>query len=166
MKLKIYTDGSCKGNGTENSRGGWAYICLDENEQIIGSGSGGINDNTTNNRMELIAALKGIKCAEEIATKIRIIYCEIYTDSAYLHNCIKQKWYVNWQSNGWLTSKKTEVLNKDLWEQLIPYFDDSRFEFFKVKGHTSKQDWNDKVDKMAQKAADSYIVEEEEIYNG
>ena len=162
MKLKIYTDGSCKGNGTKNSRGGWAYVCLDKDEKMISSGSGGVN-NTTNNRMELLAILNAIKYAEEVAERTRIIFCEIYTDSAYFHNCVKQKWYVNWQSNGWLTSKKTEVLNKDLWEQLIPYFNDSRFEFFKVKGHTGKQDWNDKVDRMAQNAANNCIIEEENI---
>ena len=162
MTLKFYTDGSCKGNGTKNSRGGWAYLCLNDEEKVISSGSGRRN-NTTNNRMELTAILEAIKYAEEVASEVRIIYCEIYTDSAYFHNCVKQKWYVNWQSNGWLTSKKTEVLNKDLWEQLIPYFDDSRFKFFKVKGHTGKQDWNDKVDKMAQSAADNCIIEEENI---
>lgn len=162
MNLKIYTDGSCKGNGTKNSRGGWAFICLDENEEIIFKQSQG-EICTTNNRMELTAILEAIKRAEIFANSHRIIYCQIYTDSAYFHNCVKQKWYVNWQSNGWLTSKKTEVLNKDLWEQLIPYFNDSRFEFFKVKGHSGKQDWNDKVDKMAQSAADNCIIEEENI---
>ena len=162
MKLKIYTDGSCKGNGGSNSRGGWAFIVLDKDEKEIGGGHGGVK-NTTNNRMELQAVINAIQRAESYAEQYHIIYCEIYTDSAYIHNCISQQWYKNWKKNNWKTSKKTEVLNKDLWEQLIPYFKDARFSFFKVKGHTGKQDWNDKVDKIAQWAADNCILEEENI---
>lgn len=161
MKLKIYTDGSCKGNGTKSSCGGWAAILIDEEEEVILQ-IGGKEINTTNNRMELTAVLEAIKIAEIFAKSHRIIYCEIYTDSAYIHNCIKQKWYKNWESNGWITSKKTPVLNKDLWIQLIPYFEDGRFDFFKVKGHTGKQDWNDRVDRLAQREAEKAIELEEE----
>lgn len=161
MKLKIYTDGSCKGNGGSNSRGGWAFVFIDEEEEIILKLSGG-ELNTTNNRMELTAVIEAIRVAEVFAKSHRVIYCEIYTDSAYIHNCIKQKWYKNWESNGWITSKKTPVLNKDLWMQLVPYFEDARFDFFKVKGHTGKQDWNDMVDKLAQSAAEKAIELEEE----
>ena len=160
MKLKIYTDGSCKGNGGSNSRGGWAFVFINEEEEIILKLSGG-ELNTTNNRMELTAVIEAIRIAEIFAKSHRVIYCEIYTDSAYIHNCIKQKWYKNWQSNGWITSKKTPVLNKDLWMQLVPYFEDARFDFFKVKGHTGKQDWNDMVDKLAQNAAEKAIELEE-----
>lgn len=161
MKLKIYTDGSCKGNGGSNSRGGWAFVFINEEEEIILKLSGG-ELNTTNNRMELTAVIEAIRIAEIFAKSHRVIYCEIYTDSAYIHNCIKQKWYKNWESNGWITSKKTPVLNKDLWMQLVPYFEDARFNFFKVKGHTGKQDWNDMVDKLAQSAAEKAIELEEE----
>ena len=160
MKLKIYTDGSCKGNGGSNSRGGWAFVFINEEEEIILKLSGG-ELNTTNNRMELTAVIEAIRVAEVFAKSHRVIYCEIYTDSAYIHNCIKQKWYKNWQSNGWITSKKTPVLNKDLWMQLVRYFEDARFDFFKVKGHTGKQDWNDMVDKLAQSAAEKAIELEE-----
>lgn len=161
MKLKIYTDGSCKGNGGSNSRGGWAFVFINEEEENILKLSGG-ELNTTNNRMELTAVIEAIRIAEIFAKSHRVIYCEIYTDSAYIHNCIKQKWYKNWESNGWITSKKTPVLNKDLWMQLVPYFEDARFDFFKVKGHTGKQDWNDMVDKLAQSAAEKAIELEEE----
>jgi ribonuclease HI len=160
MKLKIYTDGSCKGNGSSNSRGGWAFVFIDEEEEIILKHSGR-EINTTNNRMELTAVIEAIQIAEVFAKSHRVIYCEIYTDSAYIHNCIKQKWYKNWESNGWITSKKTPVLNKDLWMQLVPYFEDARFDFFKVKGHTGKQDWNDMVDKLAQREAEKTIELEE-----
>lgn len=160
MKLKIYTDGSCKGNGSSNSRGSWAFVFIDEEEEIIFKHSGR-EINTTNNRMELTAVIEAIQRAEIFAKSHRVIYCEIYTDSAYIHNCIKQKWYKNWESNGWITSKKTPVLNKDLWMQLVPYFEDARFDFFKVKGHTGKQDWNDMVDKLAQREAEKTIELEE-----
>lgn len=160
MKLKIYTDGSCKGNGTQKSRGGWGFLILNEDEEILLE-KGGNEKNTTNNRMELTAIIEAIQRVEIFAKYHRIIYCEIYTDSAYIHNCIKQKWYKTWIKNGWKTSKKTPVLNQDLWEQLIPYFEDARFDFFKVKGHTGKQDWNDMVDKLAQREAEKTIELEE-----
>ena len=77
----------------------------------------------------------------------------IYTDSAYLINCANQGWYLKWMTNGWMTSQKTPVANKELWEELIPTFDDTRFEYRKVRGHqkgdsfTSK--WNNYVDGLA-----------------
>ena len=77
----------------------------------------------------------------------------IYTDSAYLINCANQGWYLKWMTNGWMTSQKTSVANKELWEELIPTFDDTRFEYRKVRGHqkgdsfTSK--WNNYVDVLA-----------------
>lgn len=153
--LKIYTDGSCKGNGTKDSVGAWAYLVLNDKEEIL------FNDceaecATTNNRMEMMAVIKAISDTLEYLEDLEVNELpeiEIYTDSAYIHNCLKQKWYENWQKNGWVNSSKQPVKNKDLWELLIPYFENEKFYFYKVKGHADNE-WNNYVDELAQSAAD------------
>jgi ribonuclease HI len=75
----------------------------------------------------------------------------VYSDSAYVINCYKQKWYKKWQVNGWINSKKQPVANKELWEQLIPYFENPFFSFEKVAGHADNK-YNNLVDEMAVKA--------------
>lgn len=144
----VYTDGSCRGNGSEGAKGGWAYVVIDENDEIVSSGSGG-ELNTTNNRMEMSALLAACEIFNERAKYEPI---EIYMDSAYCHNCFVQKWYKTWQKNGWINSKREPVKNRDLWEQIIPYFDNPNFHFRKVKGHSNSK-WNNVVDKMAVAAA-------------
>lgn len=145
--LKIYTDGSCRDNGKKDAVGGWAFVILN-NENKVGEASD-YEINTTNNRMEMLAIIKAIQTVEILPFD----KCKIYTDSAYVHNCIKQKWYKNWITNGWVNSSKEPVKNKDLWEQLIPYFENERFEFNKVKGHANSDNihhyWNNYVDKLA-----------------
>ena len=80
----------------------------------------------------------------------------VYSDSAYCINCYNQNWFRAWQQNGWKNSKKEPVANKELWEELIEFFDDVRFKFNKVKGHNGKIDenskWNEFVDKLAVEA--------------
>ena len=105
---------------------------------------------TTNQRMELAAALNALKVVWPMCEVFDDI--EICTDSAYLHNCVTQKWYVNWQSNGWKNSKKQPVANQDLWEQLVPYFEMPNIKFTKVKGHADNV-WNNYVDDLAQTAS-------------
>ena len=78
----------------------------------------------------------------------------IVTDSAYIHNCYSQKWYIKWRQNGWVNSKKEPVANKDLWEQIIPYFDNPNFKFEKTKGHADDTR-NNYVDKLAVAAKES-----------
>ena len=63
----------------------------------------------------------------------------VYTDSAYLANCVKQKWYNKWLVNGWINSKKEPVANKNLWKSLIPFFEAENIEFVKVKGHAGNK---------------------------
>ena len=105
MKLKIYTDGACSGNP---GKGGWAAIILDDSNQSKISGS---ENNTTNNRMELMApimALKKIKKKSEIT---------IFTDSKYVKDGITD-WIKKWKLNSWKSSNKKPVKNKDLWIKL------------------------------------------------
>ena len=145
LRIEIYTDGSLKKIG-EKSFGGWAFIATFDN-QCIFSESGG-QENTTNQRMELTAIIKALEYAQKHRRKSEKIV--ILSDSAYAVECYLKEWYVNWQTNGWINSEGKEVANKDLWMQIIPFFDNFWYEFKKVKGHDSDY-WNDKCDEMAQK---------------
>lgn len=155
MVFEIYTDGSTRGNGQENAVGAWAYVVLVDGEKTIQDCKA--ETNTTNQRMELTAAAEVLEYLfyNEICVPFDSI--KIYTDSAYLHNCVKQKWYVNWQNNGWKNSKKEPVANRDLWERLIQYFEMPEVEFIKVKGHAGGRNnhemWNEYVDNLAQTAS-------------
>jgi len=151
MNYTIYTDGATSGNGYEGAQGGWAWILLDENEKIVLKSVGHL-DNTTNNICELTAVLDACHNAwagTELLDPNPTF--TIYSDSSYIINCYKEKWYKKWQLNGWKNSKKQPVANKELWELLIPYFEDSRFTFEKVKGHANNE-YNNLVDKLAVEA--------------
>lgn len=144
--MKIYTDGATSRNGQENAPGGWAFIIVDRHGNVIDEGSGHV-DNATNNICELLAVINA--CQAYLALEDGIV--TVYSDSAYIVNCYKQKWYEVWQQNGWRNSKKEPVKNKELWEQLIPYFENFLFSFEKVKGHAGNY-FNEKVDAMAVEA--------------
>jgi ribonuclease HI len=149
MQFEIYCDGSTRGNGTSNAVGAWAYIIIECHQEILRKCEAEVN--TTNQRMELQAAAEALDyVADNFFTPFdRVI---VYTDSAYLHNCYKQKWYKAWETNGWKNSKKQPVANQDLWERLIKYFEMPEIEFAKVKGHAGDH-YNEIVDTMAQNAS-------------
>ena len=160
MNYKIYCDGAASNNGYENAIGGWAFVVLDEEENIIFEQAEMVKG-ATNNRMELYAAYMGLDTLMSNKTDIESV--KVYTDSAYLHNCITQKWYENWVRNGWRNAKKEPVANKSLWEYLLPYFIEPRIEFYKVKGHDGDK-WNVYVDDLAV-AARLKMEEEDESSN-
>ena len=150
---KVYTDGACKGNGKTSAKGGWAFAIYDENGVLIFSKSGH-EEGTTNQRMEINAILEAcdaISAIEKISMN-EVFSCNIYSDSAYCIRCYTEAWYSRWETNGWKTADREPVKNKDLWEKLVPYFKDSRFNFIKVKGHADC-DENNYVDQLAQRAA-------------
>lgn len=151
MKYTIYCDGSTKGNGTDKSVGAWAYVVVNTEYNTMSFADVAAVPDTTNQRMELCAALEALTkvCSFAVFPEDSVV---VYTDSAYLHNCYQQKWYVNWQKNGWKNAKKQPVANQDLWEMLIPYFETFGIDFVKVKGHAGNQ-WNEYVDDLAQTAA-------------
>ena len=153
MRFEIYCDGSTRGNGTSSAAGAWAYVIVECHQEIIRKCEA--EANTTNQRMELRAAAEALDyVVYNFLTPFDQVV--VYTDSAYLHNCYKQKWYKAWEINGWKNSKKQPVANQDLWERLIKYFEMPEIEFAKVKGHsgiTEHEKWNDVVDKMAQAAS-------------
>ena len=107
----IYCDGACSNNQQRSNRGGWGAVLLYKGAVKEISGA---ERNTTNNRMELLACIKALE-----AVKNRSLPVAVFTDSAYLANCLLQKWYVRWQRNGWLTAGKKPVENKDLWLRLL-----------------------------------------------
>ena len=148
-KHYFYTDGATTSNGKKNAKGGWAWVraTYEQNVTNLCNSAAGHEDNTTNNRCELLAIINACKFAEEN----RYIPAVIYSDSAYVINCYKEKWYENWERNGWLNYRREDVANKDLWVQLIPYFKNLNFEFLKVKGHNGIME-NELVDQMAREA--------------
>ena len=135
MKFKIYTDGACSGNP---GKGGWAAIILDDLNQS--SISGGEN-NTTNNRMELMApimALKKIKKRSEIT---------IFTDSKYVKNGITD-WIKKWKQNNWKSSNRKPVKNKDLWIKLDNSCQKHKITWKWVKAHAGNK-YNNLADELA-----------------
>jgi len=132
--IKIYTDGACSGNP---GRGGWAAIIINDKkiEKISGS-----HNNTTNNRMELTAVISALKFVTDQDL-------EIYTDSKYTKDGI-EKWISNWKKNGWKTSNKQDVKNKDLWNELDKLNQKKNVKWNWVKGH-SENKYNNMADELA-----------------
>ena len=135
-KITIFTDGACSGNP---GPGGWAARLRyhDGNIKEIGGGA----EATTNNRMELNAAIQGLRAADE-AAKI-----EIVTDSEYMRKVITE-WIINWKRRGWKTAAKKPVMNKDLWVELDELNSD-RVSWAYTKGHAGDPD-NERCDEIAQ----------------
>jgi ribonuclease HI len=132
----IYTDGACSGNP---GPGGWGAVLLYGEHRKEMSG---YEDNTTNNRMELKAAVEAMKALKE---PCRI---NLHSDSAYLVNCFKQGWHKNWVKNGWKNSKKQPVENKDLWQEILALMEKHEVQFTKVKGHADNE-LNNRCDELA-----------------
>jgi len=148
VNLEVYTDGSCKKIG-EKTFGGWSYIAVKDCEPI--HADSGHEYDTTNQRMELIAIINALKYASAIRRPREKVI--IYSDSAYVINCYLKEWYIGWEHNGWVNSQKKDVSNKDLWMQLIPFFDNFWYDFRKVHGHSNVY-WNEQCDKDAQREAE------------
>jgi ribonuclease HI len=161
MKFIVYCDGSARNNGYENAVGAWAYVVLNDKEEILVEKCAAIKG-ATNQQMELMAAAEALEYLTYNELVVPFDSIEVITDSAYLHNCYEQKWYDNWISNGWKNAKKQPVANKDLWLRLVPFFTSWGFEFKKVKGHAGDK-WNEYVDTLAQGEADK---KKKEVENG
>jgi len=144
--IRIFTDGSTRKNGEANAPGAWGFIALNDNGEVMHKAAEGFRP-ATNQRAELLAAIKACEWASNNYNSFTDI--QIVSDSAYMINCVNQKWYIKWQSNGWTTSKNGPVQNSDLWRQLIPFFDSANFQFIKTKGHASDK-YNNLVDEMVQ----------------
>lgn len=135
-KVEIYTDGACSGNPGD---GGWAAILkYGSHEKEIS----GFEKDTTNNRMELKAAIEALKCLKE---SCRV---ELYSDSAYLINGFTKGWLDKWKANGWVNSEKEEVKNIDLWQELDSLNNIHEIHWIKVKGHSDNV-YNNRCDGLA-----------------
>ena len=122
--------------------GGWAAVIFDDGREVELTGGEPL---TTNQRMELTAALKGLSALDGGRG------VDLYSDSAYLVNCFRERWYVRWQDNGWRNAQKKPVENRDLWEGLIALAERHDVTWHKVAGH-SGHPMNDRVDRLARAA--------------
>ncbi len=138
-KVTIYTDGACSGNP---GPGGWGAILMYGNnkKEIFGS-----KKDTTNNVMELTAALEALRLLK--------YPCEVtlYSDSAYLVNGFCNGWIYNWKKNNWKTANKEPVKNQEIWEALYAMTKTHKITFIKVKGH-SDNEYNNRCDELAREA--------------
>jgi len=134
--VDIYTDGACSGNP---GAGGYCAILIYNGVEKVVSGS---EEQTTNNRMELLAVIKGLEALKE---KCKV---NLYSDSAYVVDAFLQGWVDSWQANNWRTANKKEVKNPDLWKKLLSLTDMHVVTFIKVKGH-SDNEYNNRCDKIA-----------------
>ena len=132
----IYTDGACSGNP---GPGGWAAILMAGGSKKELSGG---EANTTNNRMELMGVISGLKALT------RPCNVEVHSDSAYVVNAFSQNWIGKWASNGWKNSAKADVANTDLWKELLELTKIHNVTFVKVKGHADNE-YNNRCDELA-----------------
>lgn len=140
--ITIYTDGACSGNP---GVGGWGAVLYYGEYRKEFSGGELV---TTNNRMELTAAIMALKNLREPCN------VKLYSDSAYLVNAFNNDWLSAWRANNWRKSDNKPVLNVDLWETLIELAGTHSVNFIKVKGHSDNAD-NNRCDKLARDAIDN-----------
>ncbi len=138
VSIEIYTDGACKGNP---GPGGWGVLLRYKGQEKTLYGG---EAHTTNNRMELMAAIKGLEALK------RPCVVDLYTDSQYLRQGMTD-WLGNWKLNGWRNSKKEPVKNADLWKSLDELASRHKINWHWVKGHSGHVE-NDLVDTLANKA--------------
>lgn len=140
-QVELFTDGACRGNP---GPGGWAALLrMGDKEREISGGE----PLTTNNRMELLAAIRGL---EALKRPCRVT---LHTDSTYVRDGIT-KWVHNWRRNGWRTADRKPVKNAELWQELCEATEPHRIEWKWVKGHSGHPE-NDRVDELACAAADA-----------
>ncbi len=138
----VYTDGACRGNP---GPGGWAWAVPG------GRYASGADPHTTNQRMEITAALEALQALTPEARAI-----EVVSDSTYVVKCFTDGWWRGWERRNWKNSQNKPVANRDLWEPLIAIAlsPDAEVSFRWVKGHSGDH-WNDRADELATMAADS-----------
>lgn len=143
-KVRIYTDGACRGNP---GPGGWgALLIYGDNEKELYGGE----PDTTNNRMELMAAIQSLESLK------RPCQVELTTDSNYVKNGISE-WMKKWQKNGWRTANKKPVKNVDLWQRLDQAVQAHEVSWHWIKGHSGHPE-NERADQLANRGIDELIA--------
>jgi ribonuclease HI len=138
-EVEIYTDGACSGNP---GPGGYGTILkYGPNEKELS----GAYDNTTNNRMELMAVIKGLESLKEPCQVI------LYSDSKYIVDAMTKGWVTRWRSRGWMRNDKERAKNVDLWERVLQLADRHRVRWVWVKGHADNE-FNNRCDRLAVEA--------------
>ena len=142
-KIELYTDGACRGNP---GNGGWGAILVYQGKEKELSGGEEI---TTNNRMELMAAIAGMEALKEP--------CQITltSDSKYLTDAINKGWLASWKKNGWRKADKSAVLNVELWQKIDELINIHNVEFVWVRGHAGHP-YNERCDVLATEYADRF----------
>ncbi|MYL24369.1 ribonuclease HI [Halomonas alkaliantarctica] len=146
--ITVHTDGSCLNNGSAFARGGWAAVLDNGHDQLRISGS---EQSTTNNRMELMAVIKGVS-----AIRREGACAHVYTDSKYVQKGCSE-WLEVWKRNNWKRSNNKPVLNADLWQELDALLQKYNIEFFWVKGHNANP-MNELADRLATAASHGQVV--------
>lgn len=141
----IYTDGACSCNP---GPGGWGAVLMFKEYQKQISG---FENNTTNNRMEMLAVINALKLLKE-PCKV-----DLYSDSAYVVNAFLQNWVDDWQEKNWRTSGKKEVKNIELWKELLDLCKTHEITWHKVKGHADNE-FNNLCDKLARGEVDKFLA--------
>lgn len=149
--VTIYTDGACSGNP---GPGGYGTVLLygEARKEL----SGGYRL-TTNNRMEILAVIKGLEALKE---PCRVL---LYSDSRYVVDAIEKGWVAKWRQNGWMRNKKERAQNVDLWERMTALLEKHQVSFHWVKGHADNPE-NERCDELARMAIQSGSLLEDEMY--
>lgn len=141
--LRIYTDGACSGNQHESNFGGWGAILeFGEHKKELYGGQA----DTTNNRMELTAVIAAFQALNKDGQTI-----EVFSDSSYVSNCFREKWYVSWEKNKWRNAAKKSVENQDLWKELLALVRKHNVTFYRVKGHVNLESKSTDFNKLYEK---------------
>lgn len=146
-EIVIYTDGGCSGNP---GPGGWGAVILADEKEIRLSGG---EKNTTNNKMELTAAISALNTVLNTPS-LKDLPVNLYSDSQYVKNGITS-WITNWKKNGWRTAAKKPVLNQDLWQKLDSLNSSLNVTWNWVKGHAGIE-YNEICDQLCQKEINNY----------
>lgn len=146
IKIEIYTDGSCN---QKAKTGGWSYIMLENGTSKIEKSGSEID--TTNNKCEMLAVINAFEELDKIEF-FESTTISVYSDSAYVVNAFNDDWISGWLRNGWLNSYKKPVLNKELWERLIYFYNKYKFNFIQIPRMSNE--YAKRVDKMARNPKD------------
>lgn len=144
--VHIYTDGGASPNP---GLGGWAAVLISPGHGNHQKEISGAEPDTTNNRMELTAAIMALRSLKKPCT------VKMFTDSKYLRNAFEQGWLAKWQRNGWKAAGKKPVLNQDLWQELLKLAGVHAISWHWVKGHADDE-LNNRCDELVQLARDAY----------
>lgn len=150
-ELEIYTDGACSGNPGPGGYG--ALLIYNSHEKELSEGFA----KTTNNRMEILAAVKGLESLKESCS------VKLYSDSRYLVDAVEKGWIKKWKANNWMRNKKEAALNSDLWIRLLAQLERHNVKFIWIKGHASNPG-NERCDTLAVAASQGKDLKTDEGY--